>query len=85
MENVNFGWRDSLPFLGPRKTSQSEYYISVPQTDTGELVEYTKVDERTFLKELGKLARRNLGRCLLCTVILVSLVRSADKDFKVTV
>jgi hypothetical protein len=28
----------------------------VPQTDTGGLVEYTKVDERTSVKELGKMA-----------------------------
>ena len=28
----------------------------VPQTDTGGLVEQTKVDERTSVKELGKLA-----------------------------
>ena len=28
----------------------------VPQTDTGGQVEYTKVDERTLVKELGKLA-----------------------------
>ena len=28
---------------------------TVPQTDTGGLVEYTKVDERTLVKELGKL------------------------------
>jgi hypothetical protein len=29
---------------------------TVPQTDTGGLVEYTKVDEGTFVKELGNLA-----------------------------
>ena len=29
---------------------------TVPQTDTGGLVEYTKVDERTSVKELGKMA-----------------------------
>ena len=28
---------------------------TVPQTDTGELVEYTKAIEKTMLKELGKL------------------------------
>ena len=28
----------------------------VPQTDTGGLVEHTKVDERTSVKELGKMA-----------------------------
>ena len=30
--------------------------VPVPQTDTGGLVEHTKVDERTVVKELGKLA-----------------------------
>jgi hypothetical protein len=29
--------------------------MTVPQTDTGGLVEHTKVDERTSVKELGKL------------------------------
>ena len=52
---------------------------SVPQTDTGELVEYTKVDERTFLKELGKLAGRNLGRCPTCNLVLVSIYRPQIK------
>ena len=82
MENVSFGWRDSASFLGPRKSSQSEYYVSVPQTDTGELVEYTKVDERTSLKELGKLARRNLGRCLICILVLVLIYGSQIKNPK---
>ena len=30
--------------------------VTVPQTDTGGLVEYTEVDGRTSVKELGKLA-----------------------------
>jgi hypothetical protein len=30
-------------------------FKTVPQTDTGELVEYTKALERTMLKELGKM------------------------------
>lgn len=30
--------------------------MTVPQTDTGGLVEETQVDERTSVKELGKLA-----------------------------
>jgi hypothetical protein len=29
---------------------------TAPQTDTGELVQYTKAIERTMLKELGKMA-----------------------------
>ena len=31
-------------------------FVPVPQTDTGGLVEKTQVDERTSVKELGKLA-----------------------------
>ena len=31
------------------------YIGTVPQTDTGRRVEYTKALERTMLKELGKL------------------------------
>jgi hypothetical protein len=31
-------------------------WVSVPQTDTGRRVEYTKANGRTFVKELGKLA-----------------------------
>ena len=31
-------------------------WLTVPQTDTGGLVEHTEVDERTPVKELGKLA-----------------------------
>ena len=30
-------------------------WVPVPQTDTGGLVEYTKADEGTCVKELGKL------------------------------
>ena len=30
-------------------------YKTVPQTDTGRLVEYTKARERTKFKELGKM------------------------------
>ena len=43
--------------------SQGEIAESVPQTDTGRLVEYTKASGRTIAKELGKLAGRNFGRC----------------------
>lgn len=35
-------------------------YFTVPQTDTGGLVEKTKAIERKMFKELGKKARRNL-------------------------
>ena len=34
--------------------------VSVPQTDTGGLVEYTKANGRKRFKELGKTAGRNL-------------------------
>jgi hypothetical protein len=33
-----------------------EFWVPVPQTDTGRRVEYTKANGRTFVKELGKLA-----------------------------
>ena len=39
----------------PRKAS-SETRAPVPQTDTGRRVENTKVNGRTFVKELGKIA-----------------------------
>ncbi len=40
--------------------------LTVPQTDPGRLVEETKVDERTFAKELGKLTPylRKKGCCV---------------------
>ena len=37
--------------------------LTVPQTDTGGLVEYTKASEKTFLKELGNITGRTFGRC----------------------
>ena len=40
----------------PRKASSQGLAATVPQTDTGGLVEHTKVDGRTSVKELGKLA-----------------------------
>ena len=36
------------------------FIVSVPQTDTGGLVEYTKANGRKWLKELGNSAGRNL-------------------------
>ena len=38
-----------------RKSSKLMAALPVPQTDTGRQVEYTKVFERTLVKELGKL------------------------------
>ena len=40
----------------PRKASKHKYYETVPQTDTGRQVEKTKALERTWVKELGKMA-----------------------------
>ena len=38
----------------PRKPSKHRIIKSVPQTDTGRLVEYTKTNEKTKFEELGK-------------------------------
>jgi len=40
----------------PRKTSRAKAIVTVPQTDTGERGEKPQVYERTFVKELGKIA-----------------------------
>ena len=40
----------------PRKTSKRDHLVTVPQTDSGGRVEYTKALERTVVKELCKLA-----------------------------
>jgi hypothetical protein len=42
--------------LLPGKASYLVMRVTVPQTDTGRLVEYTKALERTLVKELGKIA-----------------------------
>ena len=42
------------------RKGQTNSYFTVPQTDTGGLVEKTKAIERKMFKELGKKARRNL-------------------------
>ena len=41
--------------LLPRKASKLIFLSTVPQTDTGGKVEYTKALERTWVKELGKM------------------------------
>ena len=46
-----------------RKYPQQDVIFAVPQTETGGLVEKTKVDGRRRLKELGKKAGRKLARC----------------------
>ena len=38
------------------KPRSDESQVTVPQTDTGRRVENTKASERTFVKELGKMA-----------------------------
>ncbi len=40
----------------PRKVSKLKLIIACTKTDTGRKVEYTKVSERTIVKELGKMA-----------------------------
>ena len=40
---------------GQEKPLSDEVPLPVPQTDTGGQVEDTKVNEETFVKELGKL------------------------------
>ena len=40
----------------PGKSSYTFTLVTVPRTDTGRLVEYTKALERTLVKELGKIA-----------------------------
>ena len=41
---------------GQEKLLSDEHPVSVPQTDTGRRVEYTKANGRTLVKELGNLA-----------------------------
>jgi hypothetical protein len=51
--------RESKPHgLNPycREKPLARAIVTVPQTDTGGLVEHTEVDGRTSVKELGKLA-----------------------------
>ena len=50
--NVVRAWRIGRAAKGPRKQPRS---WTVPETDTGGLVEHTQVLERTASKELGKL------------------------------
>ena len=53
------GWRNLSPLIGLVEAGKSSLEITltetVPETDTGGQVEYTKALERTMLKELGKL------------------------------
>ena len=53
------GYEESLSLIGltrrPEYSRKEPHSETVPETDTGGQVEYTKALERTVLKELGKL------------------------------
>jgi hypothetical protein len=50
-----YGFREVSDSMLPRKSSKGAERVTVPQTDTGRRVEYTKALERTLVKELGNL------------------------------
>ena len=50
-----YGFHEVIDPVLPRKASKGIGLVTVPQTDTGRRVEYTKALERTLVKELGKL------------------------------
>jgi hypothetical protein len=47
--------REVIDPMLPRKTSKRDNLVTVPQTDSGGRVEYTKALVRTVVKELSKL------------------------------
>ena len=51
-----FGHHEGIEATLPGKVSKHNTAKTVPQTDTGGQVEYTKALERTRVKELGKIA-----------------------------
>ncbi len=55
MTGGSFGFHEVIDPMLPRKASKGVVSVTVPQTDTGRRVEYTKALERTLVKELGKL------------------------------
>jgi hypothetical protein len=57
-DSISFSFQEKPHYLR-RKASENAYF-SVPKTDTGGLVEKTKVTGRWMIQELGKKARRNL-------------------------
>ena len=65
------------PILLSRKHSLLIIYFSVPQTDTGGLVENTKAIGRKQFKELGKTIGRNLWE-----MPYLDLIGVAIKDAK---
>ena len=56
MTSDSLGSREVIDPMLPRKASWGAVEVTVPQTDTGGRVEYTKALERTVVKELCKLA-----------------------------
>ena len=55
---ISFSFQETPHYV--RRKARQNAYFSVPQTDTGGLVEKTKVTGRWMIKELGKKTRRNL-------------------------
>ncbi len=55
MTSDSYGSREVAEPRLPRKTSWWTAEVTVPQTDSGGRVEYTKALERTVVKELCKL------------------------------
>lgn len=49
------GHREVIDTLLPGKAASHNLTTTVPETDTGGQVEYTKALERTWVKELGKM------------------------------
>ena len=66
--------------IGP-DASRGELTISVPQTDTGGLVEYTKAIGRKRFKELGKTAGRNLWEMPYLDLIVGVAAKDAYRLF----
>ena len=64
----------------PGKASKVHIYVTVPQTDTGGLVEKTKANGRVFVKELGKKARRKFAICLAGSTCRVGRSESFPSD-----
>ena len=60
MESPEFIEGQYGDFQSARKHSWEVLYYTVPQTDTGGLVEKTKAIGRRMIKELGKKTGRNL-------------------------
>ena len=56
MTSDSLGFREVIDPMLPRKSSWRVVEVTVPQTDSGRRVEYTKALERTVVKELCKLA-----------------------------